>query len=72
MDDAQFQNRFTWASTEQLGCEQLLLPLHVAGEEIPMPTRAPENGEHTDEVLKNILHLDDAAITSLRAAGALG
>ena len=72
MDDAQFQDRFTWASTEQLGCEQLLLPLHVTGEEIPMPERAPENGQHTDEVLKDILHLDDAAITSLRAAGALG
>ena len=72
MDDAQFQDRFTWASTEQLGCEQLLLPLHVTGEEIPMPERAPENGQHTDEVLRNILHLDDAAITSLRAAGALG
>ncbi len=72
MDDAQFQDRFTWASTEQLGCEQLLLPLHVQDEELPMPTMAPTNGEHTDAVLKNVLGLGPDAIAALRATGALG
>ena len=56
----------------QTGRRQLLFPLHVEGEELPVPTKAPEVGEHTDEVLHDVLGYDDAKVASLRDAGALG
>lgn len=57
-DDPQFQDRITWASTEQVGCDQLLFPLHLTGEELPAPGRAPDLGEHTDEVLDEIRKIE--------------
>jgi crotonobetainyl-CoA:carnitine CoA-transferase CaiB-like acyl-CoA transferase len=50
----------------------LLFPLHVEGEELPVPAKAPEVGEHTESVLRNVLGYDDAKIAQLREAGALG
>jgi len=37
-----------------------------------VPTKAPELGEHTDSVLRDVLGYDDAKVASLRDAGALG
>ena len=34
--------------------------------------RAPSLGEHTDAVLRDLLHYDDARIESLRSEGAFG
>jgi crotonobetainyl-CoA:carnitine CoA-transferase CaiB-like acyl-CoA transferase len=72
IDDPQFQDRFTWASAEQLGAEQLLFPLHVEGEELPVPTMAPTPGEHTDAVLTEVLGYDPDRVAAIRASGALG
>ena len=53
VDDPQFQDRFTWIDARsRRGADQLLFPLHVEGEELPIPTKAPTVGEHTDEVLR--------------------
>ena len=38
----------------------------------PVPTHVPKIGQHTDQVLAEILGYDDERITSLRLAGALG
>jgi crotonobetainyl-CoA:carnitine CoA-transferase CaiB-like acyl-CoA transferase len=70
--DPQFQDRFRWVSYDDAGADMLLFPLHVEGEELPVPTKAPEVGEHTDAVLRNVLGYDDAKLTALREAGALG
>jgi len=70
--DAQFQDRFQWQLSDQAGADMLLFPLHVEGEELPVPTKAPELGEHTDSVLRDVLGYDDAKVASLRDAGALG
>jgi crotonobetainyl-CoA:carnitine CoA-transferase CaiB-like acyl-CoA transferase len=72
VDDPQFQHRFPLYTVDQLGAEQLPLPLKVVGEELPVPTPAPEVGRDTDEVLAEVLGYDEARITELRAAGALG
>ena len=66
LQDAQFQDRFTWVGADQLGAEQMLFPLNVAGEELPIPTKAPEPGQHTDEVLTSLLGYDAAKIQSIK------
>jgi crotonobetainyl-CoA:carnitine CoA-transferase CaiB-like acyl-CoA transferase len=70
--DPQFQDRFSWTSYDEAGADMLLFPLHVEGEELPVPTKAPELGEHTHSVLRDVLGYDDARVASLRDAGALG
>ena len=32
-DDAQFQRRFTWVGSDELGCEQLAFPLHMTSDD---------------------------------------
>jgi crotonobetainyl-CoA:carnitine CoA-transferase CaiB-like acyl-CoA transferase len=71
-DDPQFQDRMPWLPREVLGCEQLPSPIKLVGETLPVPTKAPTPGQHTDQVLRDVLGYDDAHIAELRAAGALG
>jgi len=40
--------------------------------ELPLPTRAPTVGQHTEEVLRDLLGYDSVRISTLRAVGALG
>jgi crotonobetainyl-CoA:carnitine CoA-transferase CaiB-like acyl-CoA transferase len=70
--DAQFRDRLPWIPRERLGADQLPLPLKLVGGELPVPTKAPTVGQHTDEVLRSVLHYDDARLKELREAGALG
>jgi crotonobetainyl-CoA:carnitine CoA-transferase CaiB-like acyl-CoA transferase len=72
VDDPQFQHRFPLYGVAQLGAEQLPLPLHVAGEALPVPTKAPTVGQDTDAVLRDVLGYDDARMTELRDAGTFG
>jgi crotonobetainyl-CoA:carnitine CoA-transferase CaiB-like acyl-CoA transferase len=53
-DDPQFRERLTWVGTDRLGCDQLLMPIHLTGESLPVPERAPDVGQHTDEVLGSL------------------
>lgn len=50
-DDPQFRARVTWVGADRLGCDQMLLPVHLHGEDLPVPARAPDLGQHTAEVL---------------------
>jgi crotonobetainyl-CoA:carnitine CoA-transferase CaiB-like acyl-CoA transferase len=72
VDDPQFRHRFPLYGVEQLGAEQLPLPLHVVGEEFPVPTKAPTAGQDTEAVLRGVLGYDDARIAQLREAGTFG
>jgi crotonobetainyl-CoA:carnitine CoA-transferase CaiB-like acyl-CoA transferase len=71
-DDPQFQDRFHWYGIDQLGAEQLGSPLKFIGERMPVPTHAPSVGQHTDEVLADLLGWDAARIEASRARGGLG
>ncbi len=71
-DDPQFKDRMDWIPQERLGAEQLPSPLKIVGGELPLPTKAPVVGEHTSEVLTEVLGYDAERITSLRDSGALG
>ncbi len=69
--DPQFLDRMEWFPADVLGADQLPFPVKVAGEEPLVPTKAPEVGEHTDAVLRDVLGYDDARIAALRDAGAI-
>ena len=71
-DDPQFAERLPWITRERLGADELPFPLKVVGEELPEPTHAPTVGEHTVEVLSDVLGYDDERVGALRESGALG
>jgi crotonobetainyl-CoA:carnitine CoA-transferase CaiB-like acyl-CoA transferase len=71
-DDPQFADRMWWLPREAVGTEQIPTPVKFINEELPIPTKAPTVGQHTDAVLHDVLGYDDARVDALRAAGALG
>jgi crotonobetainyl-CoA:carnitine CoA-transferase CaiB-like acyl-CoA transferase len=71
-DDPQFADRLGWIARERLGAEQLPVPLKVVDGELPLPTKAPTVGEHTDLVLTEVLGWGAEKIAELREAGAFG
>jgi crotonobetainyl-CoA:carnitine CoA-transferase CaiB-like acyl-CoA transferase len=71
-DDPQFQDRLPWIPKERVGNDQVPAPIKVIGEELPLPTKAPTVGEHTEAVLRDVLGYDEDRISTLRSAGALG
>ncbi|MGQ0433005.1 MAG: CoA transferase, partial [Microthrixaceae bacterium] len=71
-DDPQFQDRLPWIPQERVGNDQVPSPIKIIGEDLPLPTKAPSTGEHTDEVLREVLGYDDGKIAALRRGGALG
>jgi crotonobetainyl-CoA:carnitine CoA-transferase CaiB-like acyl-CoA transferase len=71
-DDPQFTDRMPWITRDRLGAEQLPNPLKIVEGELPVPTKAPTVGEHTEDVLRSVLGYEDQRIASLRDAGAFG
>jgi len=71
-DDPQFQDRLPWIPKERVGNDQVASPIKLIGEVLPVPTKAPTVGEHSEAVLRDVLGYDDARIAQLRDGGALG
>lgn len=71
-DDPQFQARFPWLPTDRLGADQMPSALKVVGEAPVVPTKAPTVGQHTEEILRDVLRYDEATIERKRTAGAFG
>jgi crotonobetainyl-CoA:carnitine CoA-transferase CaiB-like acyl-CoA transferase len=71
MRDPQFRDRFQWIPKEQLEADMLSFPVKVAGEDLPVPTVAPNVGEHTDQVLAELAGYDPDHIAALRDSGAV-
>ena len=71
-DDPQFLDRFPWIPASRLGADEMPFPVKLMDEELPTPTRAPTVGQHTDEVLTEVLGYDGDRVGALRSAGALG
>jgi crotonobetainyl-CoA:carnitine CoA-transferase CaiB-like acyl-CoA transferase len=71
-DDPQFRHRLPFWPRDLLGAEQLPTPIKLLDEELPVPTKAPTVGQHTDEVLRDLLGYDDERVAALRRDGALG
>jgi crotonobetainyl-CoA:carnitine CoA-transferase CaiB-like acyl-CoA transferase len=69
VDDPQFQLRMPWIPKEVLDVDMLPFPVKVDGAELPYPTKAPNAGQHTDDVLTNTLGYDAAKVAALREGG---
>ena len=61
-----------WLPARRARLRQLPSPIKLVGETLPVPSKAPTVGQHTDDVLRDVLGYDDDRIAKLRAAGALG
>jgi crotonobetainyl-CoA:carnitine CoA-transferase CaiB-like acyl-CoA transferase len=71
--DRQFIDRLPWQSAGRLVADQLPFPVRVAGEHPPAAARrAPALGEHTEQVLTEVLGYDTDRRERLKAGGALG
>ncbi len=70
--DPQFKDRFDLLPASEVGADMLPTPIKFVDEELPMPTKAPTVGQHTEQVLRDVLGWDDAQIAAARDAGAFG
>ena len=57
---------------DEVGCEQLPLPVFVDGDPLPCPTIAPTVGQHNDNVMAEVLGKSPDEIAALKATGAFG
>lgn len=70
--DPHFVARGLWLDQTEHGSPQLGSPIRVDGEYARPGARSPTIGEHTEEVLRDVLGYDDDQIAVLSATGALG
>ncbi len=68
-DDPQFRHRLPWIPASRVEADMLPFPVNISGRDQAEPTRAPDAGEHTDEVLGRVAGYDAARIAALRDAG---
>ncbi|MFK7894842.1 MAG: CaiB/BaiF CoA transferase family protein [Myxococcota bacterium] len=71
-DDPQFQDRMGFFPADAVGCEQLPLPVVVNGEKPTTPTMAPTVGQHTNEVMADVLGKSADEVARLTDAGVFG
>jgi crotonobetainyl-CoA:carnitine CoA-transferase CaiB-like acyl-CoA transferase len=71
--DPQFADRMPFAPASRLVADQLPFPVRVVGEQPPAAaTAAPAAGQHTAQILAEVLGYDAQRIAGLRNSGALG
>ena len=72
VDDPQFKDRFKLLPHEKHGADMLPFPVQFVGEELPAPTKAPTIGEHSEQVLSDVLGYDATKFADLKGKGAFG
>ncbi len=72
VDDPQFKARFKVMGHEQHGADMLGFPVQFVGEELPASGKAPTVGQHSEEVLRDVLGYDAARIAAVKANKTLG
>ena len=66
--DPQVRDRIGWLPYETHGTDLMRTPIKLVGDELPAPSRAPALGEHTDRILRDLLHYPPERIAALRAS----
>ncbi len=69
LDDPQFQARFPWGRDEPDGADLMPLPAKISGGEAVFARPAPTLGEHTEEILDQILGYDGDRIRVVAGVG---
>jgi crotonobetainyl-CoA:carnitine CoA-transferase CaiB-like acyl-CoA transferase len=67
--DPQFQARLPWIGKETLEVDMLPFPAQFLGTHLPPPGRAPNAGEHSDEILRTVAGYTPEKIDELMQAG---
>ena len=67
--DPHFTQRTQWLTADTHGADMLPLPLKFDGTELEAPGRAPSAGQHSQQILRELLQRSDADIERLLAAG---
>ena len=47
-------------------------PFHIDGQAMPAPAPPPQLGQHTEEVLRDVLGLEEGKVEELRGQGVIG
>lgn len=71
LDDPHFQERFPWRPRDEHGTELMPLPVQFLGEELPVPRKAPVQGDDTVGVLGSHLGYGQDQIDELMSSGAI-
>ena len=66
--DPHVQHRTEWLASSTHGADLMRTPIKFLDTELPSPVKAPTVGQHTDEVLREVLGYDQARIDSLRTS----
>ena len=72
LDDPQFRDRMPLIPATRIGADMLPTPIKFIDETLPVPTKAPTVGQHTEEILRDLVGWGDNQIAEARAAGAFG
>ena len=65
-EDPQFADRLGFLPAADHGADMLPTPVKLVGATIAPPRKAPTVGQHTEEVLRDVLGLDDDAIAEIQ------
>lgn len=68
--DAQFLDRLPWLPSSTFGADMVPTPVHLVGESVGPSGRAPDTGQHTDEILGS-LGYEEQQIQQLRHEGVI-
>jgi crotonobetainyl-CoA:carnitine CoA-transferase CaiB-like acyl-CoA transferase len=69
--DDQFLDRLPWLPASTYGADMVPNPVHLVGESVTPAGRAPDAGQHTDEILSSVLGYEEQRINQLKQQGAI-
>ena len=69
--DSHTASRLRWLPRAEHGTDLLATPVNVTPHPLPAPSRAPTVGEHTNDVLRDVLGFEEPQIAALRNSGAV-
>jgi len=72
VDDPQFRERFPLFPHQEHGADMLPFPVRFRDEDLVPPTKAPEVGEQSAQVLGDVLGYDEDQIAALKEKGVFG